>query len=68
MAVMDNAGSPNGEMDVTMRIWNLINEVSDQLSQNRAISNTLHSIAGGVKVPSLLVQTCAQAPLNLTHD
>ena len=68
MAVMDNAGSPNVEMDVTMRIWNLINEVSDQLSQNRAISNTLHSIAGGVKVPSLLVHICAQAPLNLTHD
>ncbi|KAK7690350.1 hypothetical protein QCA50_007007 [Cerrena zonata] len=57
MAVMDNAGSPNGEMDITMRLWNLLNEVSDQLNQNRSISNTLHNIAGGVKAQAIHSQT-----------
>ena len=45
MAIMDTNG--DGEI---MRVWNLLNEVSEQLSQNRQTSIGLHSLAGGVKV------------------
>ncbi|KAI0081571.1 hypothetical protein K474DRAFT_1247431 [Panus rudis PR-1116 ss-1] len=52
MAVME---SPS-ENEI-MRIWNLLNEVSDQLSQNRSLSISLHSIAGSVKTQAIHNQT-----------
>lgn len=46
MVVMDVG---NGDQDV-MRIWSLLTEVSEQLTQNRSLSVSLHSLTGGIKV------------------
>ncbi len=46
MAVMDSS-STDPEM---LRIWNLLVEVAEQLNQNRAISISLHTVSGNVKV------------------
>ncbi|KAI0755415.1 hypothetical protein BC629DRAFT_1296847 [Irpex lacteus] len=52
MAIMDS----NGDSDI-MRVWNLLNEVSEQLAQNRNTSIGLHSLAGGVKTQAVHSQT-----------
>jgi hypothetical protein len=33
-----------------MRLWSLITELSEQLNQNREISTSIYSQAGGIKV------------------
>lgn len=50
MAIMET----NGDSEI-MRVWSLLNEVSEQLAQNRNTSIALHSIAGGVKVSESVV-------------
>ena len=45
MAIME----PTSDSDV-MRVWALLNDLSEQLSQNRNTSITLHTVTGGVKV------------------
>ncbi len=45
MAIME----ANSDSDV-MRVWTLLNELSEQLSQNRNASISLHTVTGGVKV------------------
>ncbi|KAI0084833.1 hypothetical protein BDY19DRAFT_969465 [Irpex rosettiformis] len=52
MAIMDS----NGDTDV-MRVWNMLNEVSEQLAQNRNTSIGLHSLAAGVKTQAIHSQT-----------
>ncbi|KAI0795359.1 hypothetical protein BC629DRAFT_1286659 [Irpex lacteus] len=52
MAIMES----NGDTDI-MRVWNLLNEVSEQLAQNRNTSIGLHSLAGGVKTQAVHSQT-----------
>ncbi|KAI0643120.1 hypothetical protein C8Q79DRAFT_207905 [Trametes meyenii] len=53
MAIMD----PNGENDSIARVWNLLSEVSEHLSQNRASSLHIHSLADGVKAQAIHSQT-----------
>ena len=45
MAIMDPAGDPD-----MVRVWGLLNEVSEQLSQNRSSAVNLHALADGTKV------------------
>ena len=45
MAIME----ANPDSDV-MRVWVLLNDLSEQLSQNRNASISLHTVTGGVKV------------------
>lgn len=52
MAVLDNA---NGDNEV-IRILNVLNELADQLSQNRSMSISLQTLAGGVKLQSAHAQ------------
>lgn len=40
---------PNGDPDV-LRVWTLLSEVSEQLSQNRSSAVNLHALADGAKV------------------
>ncbi len=40
---------PNGDPDV-LRVWSLLSEVSEQLSQNRSSAVNLHALADGAKV------------------
>jgi hypothetical protein len=35
-----------------IRVWQLVNELSEQLAQNQKLANTLHSQAGSLKVCS----------------
>ncbi|GBE83217.1 hypothetical protein BKA93DRAFT_565650 [Sparassis latifolia] len=53
MAIMETA---NGDSDV-LRIWSLLTEVSEQLSQNRNLSISLNSVAGGIKNQAMHSQT-----------
>ncbi|KZT09328.1 uncharacterized protein LAESUDRAFT_748484 [Laetiporus sulphureus 93-53] len=53
MAIMD---SSNGEQDIA-RIWNLLLEVSDQLTQNRSVSLSLNNVAGAAKTQAIHSQT-----------
>ncbi|OSX60032.1 hypothetical protein POSPLADRAFT_1059320 [Postia placenta MAD-698-R-SB12] len=46
----------NGDQDV-MRIWSLLTEVSEQLTQNRSLSVSLHSLTGGIKTQAIHSQT-----------
>ncbi|KAH9926078.1 hypothetical protein B0H21DRAFT_781358 [Amylocystis lapponica] len=48
--------SANGDQDV-QRVWSLLTEVSEQLSQNRGLSVSLHSLAGGIKSQAIHSQT-----------
>ena len=45
MAIMD----PSGDPDV-MRVWSMVSELSEQLSQNRSTAVNLHALTDGVKV------------------
>ena len=42
---MDPAGDPD-----VVRVWSLLSEVSEQLSQNRSSAVNLHALADGAKV------------------
>jgi len=53
MVVMD---STNGEQDI-MRIWSLLTEVSEQLTQNRSVSISIHNLTSGVKSQAIHSQT-----------
>ena len=46
MAIMD----PSGDTDSVHRVWALLSEVSEQLSQNRASAVNLHALSDGTKV------------------
>ncbi|KAI0684923.1 hypothetical protein BC835DRAFT_1421790 [Cytidiella melzeri] len=46
----------NKDSDI-MRVWSLLNEVSEHLAQNRNTSIGLHSLAGGVKTQAIHSQT-----------
>ncbi|KAH9911501.1 uncharacterized protein B0H18DRAFT_892721 [Fomitopsis serialis] len=48
--------STNGEQDI-MRIWSLLTEVSEQLTQNRSVSISIHNLTSGVKSQSVHSQT-----------
>ncbi|KAI0670996.1 hypothetical protein C8Q78DRAFT_1078944 [Trametes maxima] len=48
---------PNGENESILRVWNLLSEVSEHLSQNRATSLQIHSVADGVKSQAVHSQT-----------
>lgn len=39
-----------GETDLTMQLWALITQLSEQLSQNQSMSVALYTMAGKVKV------------------
>ncbi|OSD07427.1 hypothetical protein PYCCODRAFT_1403042 [Trametes coccinea BRFM310] len=47
---------PNGDPDV-MRVWALVSELSEQLSQNRSTSVNLHALTDGVKAQAIHSQT-----------
>ena len=47
MAIME--GSNGNETDLT-QLWAVITELGEQLSQNRAMSVSLYSLAGNIKV------------------
>ncbi|KAI0822042.1 hypothetical protein BC628DRAFT_1392102 [Trametes gibbosa] len=53
MAIME----PNGEPDVIMRVWSLLSEMSEQLSQNRSSAVNIHGLADSVKVQAIHSQT-----------
>ncbi|KAH9846358.1 hypothetical protein C2E23DRAFT_890928 [Lenzites betulinus] len=48
---------PNGEPDVIMRVWSLLSEMSEQLSQNRSSAVNIHGLADGVKAQAIHSQT-----------
>jgi len=48
--------SSNGGEDMS-RIWNVLADMSDQLTHNRTVSVSLHSLAGGVKAQAIHSQT-----------
>ncbi|KAI0352678.1 hypothetical protein OH77DRAFT_1408823 [Trametes cingulata] len=50
---MDSTGDP----DVIMRLWGLLSEVSEQLSQNRSTAVNIHGLADGVKAQAIHSQT-----------
>ncbi|KAI0714053.1 hypothetical protein C8T65DRAFT_645348 [Cerioporus squamosus] len=52
MAAID----PNGDPDV-LRVWSLLSEVSEQLSQNRSSAVNLHALADGAKAQAIHSQT-----------
>ncbi|KAI0688879.1 hypothetical protein C8Q76DRAFT_635132 [Earliella scabrosa] len=52
MAVLD----PNGDPDV-LRVWTMLSEVSEQLSQNRSSAVNLHAIADGAKAQAIHSQS-----------
>ena len=58
MAIME----ANPESDV-LRVWGLLNELSEQLSQNRNASITLHNVTGGVKVRKTAYESASAADL-----
>ncbi|TFK82671.1 hypothetical protein K466DRAFT_499875 [Polyporus arcularius HHB13444] len=47
---------PNGDPDV-LRVWSLLSEVSEQLSQNRSSAVNLHALADGAKAQAIHSQT-----------
>ncbi|KAI9058144.1 hypothetical protein FKP32DRAFT_1659199 [Trametes sanguinea] len=47
---------PSGDPDV-MRVWALVSELSEQLSQNRSTSVNLHALTDGVKAQAIHSQT-----------
>ncbi|CDO75427.1 hypothetical protein BN946_scf184916.g11 [Trametes cinnabarina] len=47
---------PNSDPDV-MRVWALVSELSEQLSQNRSTSVNLHALTDGVKAQAIHSQT-----------
>ncbi|KAI0366911.1 hypothetical protein BV20DRAFT_1025427 [Pilatotrama ljubarskyi] len=51
--IMDSTGDP----DVIMRLWGLLSEVSEQLSQNRSTAVSIHGLADGVKAQAIHSQT-----------
>ncbi|TFY61287.1 hypothetical protein EVJ58_g4606 [Rhodofomes roseus] len=48
--------STNGEQDI-MRIWSLLTEVSEHLTQNRSMSISIHNLTSGVKSQAVHSQT-----------
>lgn len=50
MAIME--GTNGNETDL-MQLWSVITELGEQLSQNRAMSVSLYSLAGNIKVGPL---------------
>ncbi|KAI0662087.1 hypothetical protein C8Q70DRAFT_962586 [Cubamyces menziesii] len=52
MAIMD----PSGDPDV-MRVWSMVSELSEQLSQNRSTAVNLHALTDGVKAQAIHTQT-----------
>lgn len=48
MAIMDTNADPD-----VLRVWTLLSEVSEQLSQNRSSAVNLHALADGAKVGTL---------------
>ncbi|KAI8986228.1 hypothetical protein BD414DRAFT_440940 [Trametes punicea] len=52
MTIMD----PSGDPDV-MRVWTLVSELSEQLSQNRSTAVNLHALTDGVKAQAIHSQT-----------
>ncbi|KAI0775539.1 hypothetical protein BD413DRAFT_277887 [Trametes elegans] len=46
----------NGDPDV-LRVWTMLSEVSEQLSQNRSAAVNLHALADGVKGQAIHTQT-----------
>ncbi|RPD54638.1 hypothetical protein L226DRAFT_487972 [Lentinus tigrinus ALCF2SS1-7] len=47
---------PNGDPDV-LRVWSLLSEVSEQLSQNRSSAVNLHALSDGAKAQAIHSQT-----------
>ncbi|KAI0333791.1 hypothetical protein GY45DRAFT_1244239 [Cubamyces sp. BRFM 1775] len=47
---------PSGDPDV-MRVWSMVAELSDQLSQNRSTAVNLHALTDGVKAQAIHTQT-----------
>jgi hypothetical protein len=50
MAVLDN-----NDQDL-MQLWGLIQELSEQLNQNRSVSVSLYAQAGNIKVNALVYE------------
>ncbi|EMD40289.1 hypothetical protein CERSUDRAFT_110893, partial [Gelatoporia subvermispora B] len=52
MAIME----PNNEQEI-LRIWSLLTEVSEQLTHDRNMANSLHSLTDGIKTQAIHSQT-----------